>query len=543
MGREGSHENIGDTQTFNQKLKMSLGRYFRTLSKLKASQIYFQIYYKIKSLFSFRVNNRHFQRDIFPLKSKCFPFFKAQKIVGKNTFTFLSITHHFEKDIDWNVSINGRLWNYHLQYLDFLNDDALSLQERINLLEDISKSILEGSLRLEPFPVSIRLINSLVFLHRLPDRKTNIDKALLKQIYFLKSNLEYHILANHLLENLLAMCLASHFIKDRLLILKFTEKLTKELDKQILPDGAHYERSIMYHMIIMGRLMTLYSLPNLDHGLIFSLKNYLSLMSSWLYTFVGNENALPLFQDSSGNECLSPGTLLVKCDQLQIPYQTSQLKECGYRKFSFRNASLWVNGGNISPEYQPGHSHADLLNFILHVNHIPHIVDTGVSTYEANDRRNYERGSYAHNVVVIDGKDQSEMWRSFRIGRRARLSIIQDNSDSLVGEIDQLFRPEWKHQRSFSIQDSDLVIHDKVMGGGNVNCISLYHFDKDISSIFIDQKSGTVEAGLIKINFEGAENIVLEEYLQAVGFNHLENAMCLKVDFKKSLVTKIKVHG
>lgn len=44
-----------------------------------------------------------------------------------------------------------------------LSDVGLELHERLALLEDISNCILEGSLRLEPYPVSIRLINTLVF--------------------------------------------------------------------------------------------------------------------------------------------------------------------------------------------------------------------------------------------------------------------------------------------------------------------------------------------------------------------------------------------
>jgi hypothetical protein len=41
-----------------------------------------------------------------------------------------------------------------------------------------------------------------------------------------------------------------------------------------------------------------------------------------------------------------------------------------------------MNCGNILPSYQPGHSHADMLHFILYVSGKPVIVDTGISTYE-----------------------------------------------------------------------------------------------------------------------------------------------------------------
>ena len=46
----------------------------------------------------------------------------------------------------------------------------------------------------------------------------------------------------------------------------------------------------------------------------------------------------------------------------------------------------------------------------------------------------------------------------------------------------------------------------------------------------------------IKLFFEGARQIYLEDYKQAIGFNQIENAQCLKVDFADMLITRIEVH-
>ena len=263
---------------------MSLGLYLRTLTKLKASQIYFQVYYRIKGILPQRKYQRYFKKDIYPLTINYKPVYTGLKQDRSNKFSFLNIGHDFGELIDWNISVHGKLWNYHLQYLDFLSDVGLELHERIALLEDISNCILDGSLRLEPYPVSIRLINTLVFFQGIPERKVSIEKAILKQLDFLESNLEYHILANHFLENLIAMCLAAHFVKDRILIIKFTKRLLIELEEQILPDGAHYERSVMYHMNILNRLMILVSLQDLSQEFCVPLKRYITLMASWLFT-------------------------------------------------------------------------------------------------------------------------------------------------------------------------------------------------------------------------------------------------------------------
>ena len=54
--------------------------------------------------------------------------------------------------------------------------------------------------------------------------------------------------------------------------------------------------------------------------------------------------------------------------------------------------------GSIGPSYQPGHAHADELNFELFYKGSPIIVDTGVSTYEKNERRLREDLN-SHNVL------------------------------------------------------------------------------------------------------------------------------------------------
>src|SRR5690606_27073209 len=45
--------------------------------------------------------------------------------------------------------------------------------------------------------------------------------------------------------------------------------------------------------------------------------------------------------------------------------------------------------------------------------------------------RNLERSTSMHNTVVVNGANQSEVWSSFRVGRRADVSILVDTKNSL----------------------------------------------------------------------------------------------------------------
>ena len=70
---------------------------------------------------------------------------------------------------------------------------------------------------------------------------------------------------------------------------------------------------------------------------------------------------------------------------------------------------LFLDVGNIGPDYQPGHAHSDTFNFELIFKNKPIIVDTGISTYEKNNTRQLQRSTFSHNTVMIGNSEQSEV--------------------------------------------------------------------------------------------------------------------------------------
>ena len=86
--------------------------------------------------------------------------------------------------------------------------------------------------------------------------------------------------------------------------------------------------------------------------------------------------------------------------------------------------------GELGPNHQPGHAHADTLSFELSLFEKRFIVNSGTSTYSNDDRRSFERSTSAHNTVEINGMNSSQVWKSFRVGKRA-LPYILSISDSM----------------------------------------------------------------------------------------------------------------
>jgi uncharacterized heparinase superfamily protein len=88
------------------------------------------------------------------------------------------------------------------------------------------------------------------------------------------------------------------------------------------------------------------------------------------------------------------------------------------------------DGGDVGPDYQPGHAHCDTLSFELSWDGRRAVSDTGVFHYRESPERAYARSTAAHNTVRIDNEDQSEVWQSFRVGRRAHAIFIERRTEA-----------------------------------------------------------------------------------------------------------------
>jgi len=101
-----------------------------------------------------------------------------------------------------------------------------------------------------------------------------------------------------------------------------------------------------------------------------------------------------------------------------------RLPDSGYYRADIGRFSLLVDMADIGASYIPGHAHADTLSFELSVDGYRLIVNGGTSTYNPGQLRHQERGTAAHSTVCISSQDSSEIWSSFRVGRRALISDI-----------------------------------------------------------------------------------------------------------------------
>lgn len=522
-------------------------RYFHTLKHLKFIQIQYQLWYRIRGNIkkfdrakSYIEGVNKEERLIF-VKWPC----KPNSCGNDKTFTFLNKSFRSGGiKINWNEERLGKLWAYNLNYMDFLLQEEMDKEQGLQLIEEFAKDYPYNNVGKEPYPSSLRGINWIKFLSFNKISNTEIDLSLFSQYKLLQNNLEYHLLGNHLLENGFSLLFAAYYFSNFEFYKKAKEILQNELVEQIHIDGGHFELSPMYHQIVLDRLLDSINLLqnnqrlNNENEFLDFLKGKASVMLSWLKQMTFSNGDIPHFNDSTTGIAPNTKQLLEYAKRLRLNLKFNlNLSDSGYRKYKENNYECIVDVGPIGPDYIPGHAHADMLSFVLYIDNKPIIIDTGISTYEKNNQRQLERSTSSHNTVVVDGKNQSDVWGGFRVGKRARIRVQNDDTNFLEAEHNG-YKPVI-HKRSFDFMHRGMVISD-VLSNHKENAYTYFHFHPNRkveligNTILVDDNYSLV--------FKTINDISLEIYNCPQGYNKYSKATRCKVAFQSTLQTQINTY-
>ncbi|GIX05277.1 MAG: hypothetical protein KatS3mg114_1146 [Planctomycetaceae bacterium] len=252
--------------------------------------------------------------------------------------------------------------------------------------------------------------------------------SLASHVQYLSQHLEWDLRANHLLRDAVGLAWGGWFFQGRR-ARRWTELareiVATQLSEQVLADGGHFERSPMYHLIVMEDFLTLSVLIE-DPVLQQELRHTVQRMADWARWLSHPDGHLVQFNDAALEDSLRPSTIWPHLHQQQLCVETS--RPVGLKHFPHSGLVVWHDDvwslfwdvGDVGPDYQPGHAHADTLTLEVSFNGRRLIVDPGTYGYDLDARRQYDRSSAAHNTVTIAGHDSSEVWHIFRVGARAR---------------------------------------------------------------------------------------------------------------------------
>ena len=467
------------------------------------------------------------------------PIAKPRCYDGEGRFTFLNIASTFR---DWNMDDYGPLWTYNLNYMDWIEQEDISEEECLRWIDRFVEELPTNHAGLDPYPIALRIINWALFFSKHPDCLNQHRRdSMYAQTMLLSRSLEYHLLGNHLLEDAYALFIASLFFGDDRLFRKATTLLLGQLKEQILPDGAHYEQSAMYHCIMLDRLLDCINFAKgtaHSSSVISQLSSFAVLMLGHLASIIWKDGSVPLFNDSALGIAPTPEELFDYATRLGLSWAAIPLCECGYRRLAMGDMEATVDIGNIMASYQPGHSHADTFSYELRIDGKPFIVDTGISTYNKNDRRQHERSTAAHNTVSVGGKDSSRVWGGFRVGKRAKVTIVKDEKNDIVARHDGFGR-QAVHERHFACKDGSFLVEDCILGK-KVEAISYLHLAPGLHAEIVSATDGLIKVGDISIKVEHCQKIEVQNNYMSSEYNKLQSCEVLALVFTKNVSYTIK---
>jgi hypothetical protein len=173
-----------------------------------------------------------------------------------------------------------------------------------------------------------------------------------------------------------------------------------------------------------------------------------------------------------------------ECNSVRLPDSNYLMMRTGWQpqdKYLLLDCAPW--GG--------GHSHQDRLQVIAYAGR-PLLVDPGMYSYDQPLSRSYLRKSEAHNVVMIDGKEQP------RANPQVLAWDVQDGAELAVGRIAE---GGMAHQRTVLFVKPDYwVVVDHLFGEGEHEAARLFHFP-------LDSGAAVDGAGAVATAFKRGMNI------------------------------------
>jgi uncharacterized heparinase superfamily protein len=553
---------------------LNLGRWFRTIRDIPPGQLAARVQYEIKARSLPRLP-RPLRRSLAlghpiptpPLRQGYLRALELPEVPNpipppqaSYTLTFLNQSRKLNFPITWNSPEYPRLWQFNLHYFDWVREvlaaayqqgqiDGESLSQVKHFISDwINANSLYSFDGWHPYTTSLRIVNWTYVTRAIPRlAEPEILASVWHQIQYLHRSQEYFAGGNHLLENLRALIIGglnfNHPNAEKIVHIAL-HQLAQQLTIQVLPDGGHYELSPMYHLIVVNlvaesvaclrsaggsvpetvnealhRMLQFSQNLRLFNGTYplwndaaYNVINPLDEVVSWVSQLLGQPPTHPT--DALHNRLLGAAGIS-PMQPFPKPSLTtsSSFPDSGY--YILRNSSgleLAFDCAPPCPKELPPHAHADCLTVDLYFNGQPLIVDTGTSQYGGGAIRAYERSTLAHNTIAIANRDQSEVWGSFRVGRKAQPFNVRSGTFEgwqwVSAAHDGYTHPPLNavHQRWVGLGNQELVILDHLKTTRPTEYTSTLHIAPGLSLVYhpdIDEYSCQLKAGHFYIKVLG----------------------------------------
>jgi uncharacterized heparinase superfamily protein len=427
----------------------------------------------------------------------------AQAQTGTIHFLNTSVNVTDAGTVDWfpdAAETLPALWALKFHGFEFLRwpivghtEDASAFDQFVRDWDDAASTRIgaENYLRRAwtPHAVSLRILNwCRYYALRARDADDAFLRRLRRLIYknanFLSRHVEHDVGGNHLIENAIALVMAGvFFAADDWRQSGIT--LLEAESEQFLPDGGHFERSPMYHLLTLTRYLTaLDVLQASGHRPPQTLVQTARRGSDFLAALRPPDGRIPLLNDAVFGEALPLDSCLAytrRVDCIQSPdaddgrlsdgVARDALPTSGYYWLGTGGDRLLVDGGPFGPPHLPAHSHNDCLAVCLWADGDRILCDTGTYEYAPTARRQRSRSVRGHSTVQVGTTEPVEIGGQYLAGPRIDPRVRYVSTDSLT-MFDGSYRRQgsrstaYTHRRRIYSDGTHWLLQDRVTGAG-----------------------------------------------------------------------------
>jgi uncharacterized heparinase superfamily protein len=241
----------------------------------------------------------------------------------------------------------------------------------------------------------------------------------------------------------------------------------------------------------------------------------------WLDAMSHPDGEIGFFNDAAFGISPTPAQLRDYAGRLNFALESAEkpglrrLMPSGYVSISAPPFFLLCDVAPIGPDHLPAHAHADTLSFEMSYRDRRVFVNSGTSEYGLGAERQRQRATAAHNTLVLDGENSSEVWAGFRVARRARVNLLNVAAEAerfvVAAEHTGYRRLRGKnmHRRTWTLTPRELRIEDIIDGlFSSARCHFHLHPDIEVqagdgANLRLSDALGLV----LEISFEGAAGV------------------------------------
>lgn len=426
--------------------------------------------------------------------------------------------------------------------------------------------------------VALRAMNVLVAFERFRTSSALDEDALLFVLRllqqhgrYIQNNLEFSYIAtsNHYLSDVTGLLWLGVLLPE----LNDAEswktfglrELLREMDKQILPDGADYESSTGYHRFVLE--LFLYSFLLCHEHRIEIPQKYRSKahqMLEYVKAYIRPDGRAPLIGDTDGGQVLpfheysaddhayvlDLGAEILNAPEFKFPQEKSKaFPEAGIYIMRRGDCYLCFNASGAGIHGRGSHGHNDALSIEVSAGGRAFIVDPGTYVYTANlERRHAFRSTAYHSTVKIDNQEQNttDVNTPFVIGNEAQPRVLEwesyENYDKVVAEHYGYRRLESPvtHRRTvtFDKRECSWLIEDEFFGGGEHEFEMYFHFadglQLEVRGAEIEARDNKQDLGLVVRSLSLDSTPALVNQHVSRGYGEIRDSMsaCWRINGK-----------